>query len=165
MSRMTPRDIKSLIELFESGGWTAMELRFGDSDLFLSRDPLQRPHWDGSDNSSPRLQARATRTAPLSDAAPEAKSAEAPAAADYGGHVVVKAPTLGTFYRASKPSVPPFVEVGHRVEPETELCLIEVMKLFTTLRAGVAGTVSRIMVSDGEMIERGQPLFTIDPDG
>lgn len=162
---MTPRDIESLIQLFESGDWTAMELRFGDSDLFLSRDPLQRPCWDGSEGSSPQPQARTTRTALLTIAAPEAKPAEATASAHYHGHVVVKAPSLGTFYRAAKPSAPPFVEVGHRVEPETELCLIEVMKLFTTLRAGVAGTVSKIMVSDGEMIERGQPLFTIDPDG
>jgi acetyl-CoA carboxylase biotin carboxyl carrier protein len=73
--------------------------------------------------------------------------------------------SLGTFYRAPKPGAQPFIEVGHRVEATTELCLIEVMKLFTTLRAGAAGVVSKILVSDGELIERGQSLFAIDPNG
>jgi acetyl-CoA carboxylase biotin carboxyl carrier protein len=161
---MTPRDFESLIQLFESGDWTAMELRFGDSDLFLSRDPLQRPSWDSQEGAGPQ-QARAPRVAlPSPAVAIEEPGAVAPPA-HHPDHIVVSAPSLGTFYRAAKPGAPPFVEIGHRVEPDTELCLIEVMKLFTTLRAGVSGTVSKIMVSDGEMIERGQPLFTIDPDG
>ena len=165
MSKMTPHDFESLVKLFESGDWTAMELRFGESDLFLSRDPLQRPSWDTQDGADPQSPVRTARAAIPSTPPVEVRPTESAVATHHHGHIVVKAPSLGTFYRSAKPGAPPFVEVGHRVEAETELCLIEVMKLFTTLRAGVAGTVSKIMVSDGEMIERGQPLFSIDPDG
>jgi acetyl-CoA carboxylase biotin carboxyl carrier protein len=81
------------------------------------------------------------------------------------GHVVVPAPSLGTFYRAPKPGAPSFIEIGQAVVPESELCLVEVMKLFTTLRAGVSGIVRQILVSDGDMIETGQPLFVVEPNG
>jgi len=141
-----------------------MELRFGESDLFLSRDPLQRPSWNSPDGAGTQ-QARAPRVAQPSPVAAIVEPTAVAPPQTHHGHIVVSAPSLGTFYRAAKPGAPPFVEIGHRVEPDTELCLIEVMKLFTTLRAGASGTVSKIMVSDGEMIERGQPLFAIDPDG
>jgi acetyl-CoA carboxylase biotin carboxyl carrier protein len=72
---------------------------------------------------------------------------------------------LGTFYRAPKPGAASFVEIGQAVVPETELCLVEVMKLFTTLRAGMTGIIRQILVSDGEMIETGQPLFVIEANG
>jgi acetyl-CoA carboxylase biotin carboxyl carrier protein len=78
------------------------------------------------------------------------------------GHIIVPAPSMGTFYRAEKPGAPPFVEVGQGVTADTELCLIEVMKLFTTLRAGVCGKVTRILVGDGTPITLGQPLFVVD---
>ena len=77
--------------------------------------------------------------------------------------VVVRAPNLGTFYRAPKPGAPPYVAVGQRVEAATEVCLIEVMKLFTSVRAGVAGTVREMLVEDAELVEFDQPLFLIEP--
>jgi biotin carboxyl carrier protein len=75
----------------------------------------------------------------------------------------VTAPNLGTFYRSPKPGSPPFVEIGQAVETQTELCLIEVMKLFTTLKAGVKGTVKRVCVKDAVMVEFGDILFYIEP--
>jgi acetyl-CoA carboxylase biotin carboxyl carrier protein len=165
MSEMTPRDIESLIQLFELGDWTTMELRFGDSDLFLSRDPIQRASWSSAEGLITQVQPRATLAPSPTTAAAETKTAAVTVPTHAVGHVVVKAPSMGTFYRAPKPGAQPFIEVGHRVEATTELCLIEVMKLFTTLRAGAAGVVSKILVSDGELIERGQSLFAIDPNG
>ena len=76
---------------------------------------------------------------------------------------MVRAPNLGTFYRAPKPGAPPYVSLGQRVEAETELCLIEVMKLFTSVPSGVRGTVKQILVEDSQLVEFGQPLFVIDP--
>ena len=61
------------------------------------------------------------------------------------------------------PGSPPFVELGHAVEPQTELCLIEVMKLFTTLKAGAKGTIKRVCAKDGAMVEFGDILFYIEP--
>ncbi|MFN6980166.1 MAG: acetyl-CoA carboxylase biotin carboxyl carrier protein, partial [Gemmobacter sp.] len=86
-----------------------------------------------------------------------------PEAAAPASWVAIPAPNLGTFYRAPKPGAPPYCEVGQRVTEDSELCLIEVMKLFTSLRSGVAGTVRRICVPDGAMVEHGQILFYIEP--
>ena len=78
---------------------------------------------------------------------------------------VVRAPNLGTFYRAPKPGAPPYVAVGQKVEAATEVCLIEVMKLFTSVRAGVAGTVREVLAEDAQLVEFDQPLFLIEPVG
>ena len=80
------------------------------------------------------------------------------------GWVPITAPNLGTFYRAPKPGVAPYVEVGQRIGEATEVCLIEVMKLFTPVRAGVSGRIARACVEDGEMVEFGAPLFLVEPE-
>jgi acetyl-CoA carboxylase biotin carboxyl carrier protein len=77
--------------------------------------------------------------------------------------LVIRAPNLGTFYRAPKPGAPPYVEVGQRVEPDTEVCLIEVMKLFAPVRAGLSGVVREIRARDGEMVEFDQALIVVEP--
>ncbi len=73
------------------------------------------------------------------------------------------APLLGTFYRAPKPGAPPFVEVGAKVEPDTIIGIIEVMKLMNTVRAGVRGEVREIRARDGSLVEYGETLLRIDP--
>ena len=109
------------------------------------------------------------RAAPVVAASTATVSAAAPARAaavaqEVPAHwVAVSAPNLGTFYRSPKPGAPPFVEVGMRVEAATDVCLLEVMKLFTTVKAGHGGTVRRVCVNDADMVEHGQTLFYIDP--
>jgi acetyl-CoA carboxylase biotin carboxyl carrier protein len=168
VSNLTPRDIESIVELFKSGDWNELELRYGESELFLSKRVGERPSWPVEGGALQQLPG--PHPAPTGDPDAIAKPSQSPAAAlaaphTPAGHVVIEAPSLGTFYRAAKPGVPPFVEIGDQVTPETELCLIEVMKLFTTLRAGVSGTIAKILIPDGAMIERGQPLFIIDENG
>jgi acetyl-CoA carboxylase biotin carboxyl carrier protein len=75
--------------------------------------------------------------------------------------VVIRAPMLGTFYRAASPGDPPFVEVGQRVKAGDTVCLIEVMKLFNTIRAGVDGTVTRILHENAGLVEFDEPLLVI----
>ena len=70
---------------------------------------------------------------------------------------------LGTFYRASAPGRTPFVEVGSPVEPDTVVCLIEVMKMMNSIKAGVAGTVVEVCAGNAELVEYGEPLFRVDP--
>lgn len=157
-------DIATLVELFRSSGWDEMHVEIDGVQMFLSTDPNARL----GDGSMPRTAAE-TRAAPIA-AAPAAAMATlavapaAPAAVDVPAHwIAVSAPNLGTFYRAPKPGVPPFVEVGMRVEAATDVCLLEVMKLFTTVKAGQGGTVRRVCVNDADMVEHGQTLFYIDP--
>jgi acetyl-CoA carboxylase biotin carboxyl carrier protein len=68
---------------------------------------------------------------------------------------------LGTFYRSPAPGDPPFVELGKRVQADDTVCLIEVMKLFSSINAGVDGVVTRILVENGTMVEFGQMLIVI----
>ena len=68
---------------------------------------------------------------------------------------------LGTFYRSPAPGDPPFVELGKRVRADDTVCLIEVMKLFSSINAGVDGVVTRILVENGTMVEFGQMLIVI----
>jgi len=69
---------------------------------------------------------------------------------------------LGTFYRASAPGQRPYVEVGSPVEPDTVVCLIEVMKMMNSIKAGVVGTVVEVCATNAELVEYGEPLFRVD---
>ncbi|HEY9457778.1 MAG TPA: acetyl-CoA carboxylase, partial [Gaiella sp.] len=79
------------------------------------------------------------------------------------GGATIESPLLGVFYRAPSPGAPPFVDVGAHVEPDTIVCLIEVMKMMNSVPAGVAGTIAEIHVENAEAVEYGQPLFRVDP--
>ena len=79
-----------------------------------------------------------------------------------GDLLTIAAPMLGTFYRASAPGQRPYVEVGSRVEPDTVVCLIEVMKMMNSIKAGLAGTVVEVCATNAELVEYGEPLFRVD---
>src|SRR5262245_58977736 len=76
----------------------------------------------------------------------------------------ITAPMLGTFYRAPAPGATPFVDVGSRVEADTVVCLIEVMKMMNAVPAGVAGTIVEVCAENAELVEYGAPLFRVEPD-
>jgi acetyl-CoA carboxylase biotin carboxyl carrier protein len=101
-------------------------------------------------------------SAPAVAGAPQAPSAApAPAApAEPTGHVV-KSPMVGTFYRSSAPGAPAFVEVGSTVKEGDTLCIIEAMKLLNEIDADISGTVTKVLVENGQPVEFGQPLFVI----
>jgi biotin carboxyl carrier protein len=84
-----------------------------------------------------------------------------PAAAD--GVVTISAPMIGTFYRAEAPGAAPYVELGSRVEPDTVVCLIEVMKMMNPIPAGVAGTIVEVCAANAEPVEYGASLFHVQP--
>jgi acetyl-CoA carboxylase biotin carboxyl carrier protein len=75
----------------------------------------------------------------------------------------IDAPMLGTFYRAEAPGAAPFVDVGTRVEPDTTVCLIEVMKMMNSIPAGVEGTIVEVCAENAALVEYGQPLFRVEP--
>ena len=85
------------------------------------------------------------------------------ASVDDAGGVTIDAPMLGVFYRAPSPGAPPFVDVGERVEADTIVCIIEVMKMMNSVPAGVAGTIAEILVENAEAVEYDQPLFRVEP--
>ena len=92
----------------------------------------------------------------------ESDGARAPeeARGSEAGHPI-QAPMLGTFYRAPAPGATPYVEVGARIEEDTVVCLIEVMKMMNAVPAGVAGTVVEVCATNAELVEAGDPLFRV----
>jgi acetyl-CoA carboxylase biotin carboxyl carrier protein len=158
MSDVTPRDIEALLETFESSDWNEMKLKVDGLEMFVSKTPGARPSVSIDTNSA--AAAPAVVSAPIR--APIVGAPKHGAAPDHW--IKVRAPNLGTFYRSPKPGAPPYVKLGQHVEPMTELCLIEVMKLFTSVYAGASGAVRQVLVEDSELVEFDQILFLIEPD-
>ncbi|MFC1937199.1 acetyl-CoA carboxylase biotin carboxyl carrier protein [Chloroflexota bacterium] len=79
------------------------------------------------------------------------------------GLIPIRAPILGIFYRTPKPGASPFVEVGSSVNEDDTVCIIEVMKLFSSIKAGARGRIAKICAENGQMVEYQQTLFLIEP--
>jgi acetyl-CoA carboxylase biotin carboxyl carrier protein len=94
-------------------------------------------------------------------AKPEPTGQAVAAASPEDGPTVVS-PTVGVFYRSPAPGEPPFVEVGTRVEPDTIVCIIEVMKMMNSIPAGIAGTIAAVLVENAQPVQYGQSLFRVE---
>jgi acetyl-CoA carboxylase biotin carboxyl carrier protein len=137
-------DIEAILAAFEKSDWRSIRLKADGVEVELSKEgPLP-----------PAPQATAPAPTPATAGPPAGHT-------PFPEGVGVPAPSLGTFYRAPRPGAPPFVEAGQMVAAGQELCLVEVMKLFTSVQAPVAGTIAAIHAADGDLVEHGQRLFTI----
>lgn len=148
---MDIRKVKKLIELLEASGIDELEIKEGEESVRICRHS-SRPAAAPVAMAPPAV-AIATPSSPASS--PQEAAAPAPA-----GHVV-SSPMVGTFYRAPSPDAGPFVEVGQAVAVGDVLCIVEAMKMMNQIEADKAGTVSAIMVQDGEPVEFDQPMITI----
>ena len=165
---LSPDDIKALVDSFEASGWDEMSVRFGDTSLDLTRTGVP-PRKESAASVTAAAAAPATAVAAPVAAAPAAAVAAAPAVpaaapVSATGHAVT-APSLGLFWRSPQPGAPSFVEVGQHVSSEDTVCIVEVMKLMNHVKAGVTGVVSAIGPGNGDMVEFGQMLVTVEPDG
>lgn len=162
---MRASDITSLIELFASSGWDELHVEVEGLHLYLSRNPLAQSPLGRVAAGSPPPSAPSPPATPAAGSDVQANApASIAASADVPiNWVAVKAPNLGTFYLSPKPGAAPFVCVGQSISADAEVCLLEVMKLFTAVKAGAAGVVRRICVNDSEMVEHDQVLMYIEP--
>jgi len=153
------RDVADIVRLIDASACDEFVLETADFKLIVRRGAGAAAA--GAPASSP---AGPPNRGPATDNPDSgARTTAAPDVAEVGvGQIAVRAPMVGTFYRAPAPDAPPFVEVGTRVRAGAPLCLIEVMKLFTTIEAEAAGTIAEIAVDDGILVEHGQILFLID---
>lgn len=156
---MKQTDIEALIRQFGTSDWNELHLQIGEDEIYLSKDADAA--LKGGAPAAP---------APMAAAAPAAGAATAPIATtpaadvDRTGWTAITASNLGTFYRAPTPESPPYVTVGAHVDADTEICLVEIMKLFTTISAGLSGTVREIVAQDGDMVEFGATLMWIEAE-
>ncbi|KXO12132.1 acetyl-CoA carboxylase biotin carboxyl carrier protein [Marinobacter excellens] len=153
---MDIRKIKKLIELLEESDVEELEIHEGDDSVRISRRREQASggHYV-SHYSAPAPQAPAPTPAP--EAAP-AEQTSTPAAIN--GHAV-KSPMVGTFYRSPSPSAAAFVEVGQKVNVGDVICIVEAMKMMNQIEADKAGTITEILVENGQPVEFDQPLVVI----
>ena len=150
---LTAKDVAEIMRLLEESSFDSLSLEMGGVKLNLQR---------GSD--APVRQASAPATAApapqVTAPPPPAQKVRPPSEA---GLAEVASPLLGIFYRAPKPGEPPFVEVGAKVEEDTVVGIIEVMKLMNTVRAGVKGEVAEILAENAALVEYGEVLMRVRP--
>ena len=156
---LTEDDVLHILKLIDESKFDYFQLEVGELKITVSKGepiPIPGAAQPVSVATAPAPVAAPKPAAP--PAAPAAKPATIPA-----GHVAVTAPILGTFYVAPEPGAPPFVQVGQQVTEDTTCGLIEVMKVFNSVRAGVKGTIVEIAAQNGGFVEFGQTLFIVKP--
>ena len=144
---LTDDDIREILRLIDESDVEELRLETEAFSLHVLRG-------DGVPASLPVPPAPVT---PPAEPAP-------PPAAPAEDLVTIAAPMLGTFYRAEAPGAVPYVDVGSRVEPDSVVCLIEVMKMMNAVSAGVAGTVVQVCAENAQLVEYGAALFQIEPE-
>lgn len=152
---MDLRKIKTLIDLVAESGISELEITEGEGKVRIVKEDTRGPAMAATTVTVPA-------PAPAQPAAAPAAAEPAPAPAPVASGHTVKSPMVGTFYRASSPEAAPFVEVGQRVEQGATLCIIEAMKLLNEIEADKSGTVTAVLVDNGEPVEFGQPLVIIE---
>ena len=157
---MDIRKVKKLIELLEESGIAEIEITEGDDAVRISRYPQ-----GGAPAmlAPPPMPMAAPAATPAPAAAAEPAAAPEPAVEDEGH--VVSAPMVGTFYSSSAPGAAPFVQIGDRVKAGDTLCIVEAMKMMNQIECDVDGVVKSLRVQNGEPVEYGQALVTIDTRG
>ena len=148
------KHLRELVKLMVSNDLTEVDLESENEHIKIKRGSGQQPVV--THMAAP---AQAAPPAPASGAAAPA----APAAAPVDEGPVIASPMVGTFYSASSPDAKPFVGVGDKVGPDTAVCIIEAMKVFNEIKAETSGTITEVLVKNGDSVEFGQPLFRIKP--
>jgi acetyl-CoA carboxylase biotin carboxyl carrier protein len=163
-------DVLHILKLIDESKFDYFQLEVGELKITVSKgDPIplnSAPQQVATASTAPPAPVSAKPApAPAAGAAAPAQTApasvEARAAAE--GLLTVTAPLLGTFYVAPEPGAPPFTHVGANVTEDTTVGLIEVMKVFNSVRAGVKGTIVEVVAQNGQFVEYGQTLFLVKP--
>ena len=164
---LTEDDVLEILKLFEQSKFDFLQLEHGERKITVSKGGYVPTAAGSSRATTSSSSVGSSSVAAAHTAVPAAAPAPRPEAKPSipAGLIAVTAPVVGRFYSAPAPSDPPYVEVGSKVVAGATVGLIEVMKVFTSIRTEIAGVIERILVSNGEFVEFGQPLFLIRPEG
>jgi acetyl-CoA carboxylase biotin carboxyl carrier protein len=151
---MNQKEIKELIEFLVEKDIAEFELERGDIKIRIKRGQVVA--------ASPAAYVVPTApSATLPPPTPASAPAAAPSAESEEGLHVIKSPIVGTFYEGSSPGAPAFVKEGDTVTVGQVLCIVEAMKLMNEIESETAGQIVKVLVSNGQPVEYGQPLFRI----
>lgn len=152
---MDIRKVKKLIELLEESGIAEIEIKEGEESVRISRMS------SGVIAAQPVVYAPPPMPAAVAAAVAAAPAAAPAASAPVSVDHVVPAPMVGTYYSAPAPGAKPFVQIGDEVKVGQVLCIIEAMKMMNQIESDRAGKITSVLVQNGDPVEFGQPLFSI----
>jgi acetyl-CoA carboxylase biotin carboxyl carrier protein len=158
---MDLREIQALIKFVSQNSVDEVEINRKDFKLLIKKNPAQV--------TTAVVSAPTMVAAPVATQAPAAIPASAPAVAAAPvapaatNYIEIKSPMVGTFYRASNPETPNFVNVGDEVAPGKVVCIIEAMKLFNEIESDIKGKIVKVLVDNATPVEFDQPLFLVEP--
>ena len=155
-------DVIQIMRMLEESTFDELHLEMGGLELTVSKSGKKTSPVvavTSGDSESTESRAAVEPTVQIREEKPDM-----PQTSDLeeNGFIPIKAPMLGTFYSAPKPGAPPFVEVGRLVSEDDSVCIIEVMKLFNTVKANVRGRIAKICAENGQMVEYQQTLFLVE---
>jgi acetyl-CoA carboxylase biotin carboxyl carrier protein len=176
MISITQEDVLLILKLLDESAFDELHIETGDLKLwarkhgkgisldqaaFEDKKPTSAPTIEPTSTDEPDLNLSPTQLTGSNAEAQLPKQTWEQSAASQG-LMPIKAPLLGTFYRTPKPGAPLYVEVGSMVNEDDPVCIIEVMKLFNTVKAGVRGRIAQICAEQGQMVEFQQILFLVE---
>jgi acetyl-CoA carboxylase biotin carboxyl carrier protein len=163
-SSSSPMDVSLLermVKLMAANDLNTVDVRDGDKRVILKRGAaFVAPNASSGGYAFPHMAAPVPASTPSPGLA---SGATKDASDDEAGLTAIKSPMVGTFYAAPSPDAKPFVSVGSRVDDETDVCVIEAMKVFNNIKAEMTGTIAKVLVTNGQTVEFGQTLFLVKP--
>jgi acetyl-CoA carboxylase biotin carboxyl carrier protein len=153
---MDLRKLKTLIDLVSESNVSELEITEAEGKVRIVKSAPVSAAAPITYSMPPAPVAPAVPVVDVTPASPTTSAPVAPA-----GHTV-KSPMVGTFYRASSPGAKPFVEVGDTIKEGETICIVEAMKILNEIEADKSGTVTQILVDNGQAVEYGQPLYVIE---
>ena len=184
--------LERLVRLMAENGLTNVELKDGDQRIILSRGgggggetggtmmPAMMPAYPpmgampmgGGTGGAAQMPQSMPSSPAGTEGAPSTTMGSRPSdaggaagggSASTAGLAEIKSPMVGTFYASPSPDAKPFVRVGDRVGPDTDVCIIEAMKVFNNIKAETSGTIEKVLAEGGQAVEYGQVLFLVRP--
>jgi acetyl-CoA carboxylase biotin carboxyl carrier protein len=153
--------IRQLVEMMKEHDLNEVSLKHGDRRIRLRRKDEPAPVVVSAPAAAPAMMP----AAPVAAAAPAAASVPAAEPQDGDNITVVKSPMVGTFYSKPNPNAEPYVKVGDHVEADTIVCVVEAMKMFNEIPAGISGKVVSVLAKNEEAVDVNKPLFKVDTNG
>jgi len=170
--KLTEDEVIQILKLVEESRFDELHLEMGDLKLHVRKGGCMASDLSGAPSqiivppkpvvTGVKKGTKSAGTMVREESVPEAPAEKVSTTPDEN-LVPIKAPMLGTFYQRPSPGAPPYVEVGTFVKEDETVCLLEVMKVFNSVKAGVRGFIAKIGAESGDLVEYGQPLFWVKP--
>ena len=144
------KEIKEMIQLMNENNLTELEIEKEDMKIRLKKGAsgsIEAVSSEGVSQAAQPVREKAPAPSPVPAAAPK---------------TIIRSPMVGTFYASPAPDAPPFIQAGSTIEVGKVICIIEAMKLMNEIKAEVRGKIAEVLVNNGDPVEFGQPLFSIE---